>query len=174
MTTSPFTLRPATPADCDAIAALIYELAVYEKLESLAKASGDDLRRNMFGPRPFAEAIVAEVSGKIVGFALFFHTFSTFRGQPGLWLEDIYVQPAHRGAGIGKGLLAQIAALAIERKCGRVEWMVLDWNAPSIAFYRSLGAGPMDDWTTYRLTDGPLERLASIATTANASEASQK
>ena len=103
------------------------------------------------------------MNGEAVGFALWFSTFSTFRGQPGLYLEDIFVRPSHRGRGIGKGLLATVASQAMERGCGRVEWAVLDWNDPAIGFYRSLGARPMDEWTVYRIDDEPLRRLAAIA-----------
>lgn len=156
----PHTIRPATADDCGAIAALIRELAVYEKMEEYSKASGDDLRRHLFGPRPYAEALIAELDGRAVGFALFFHTFSTFRGQPGIYLEDLFVQPEHRGRGLGKALLARLAALAVERGCGRVEWAVLNWNEPAIGFYRSLGARPMDEWTVYRLDEAALAALA--------------
>ncbi len=122
-----------------------------------------DFHRHLFGPRPYAEAILAEIDGEAVGFALFFPTFSTFRGQPGLYLEDLYVKPAYRGRGIGKALLATLAKLAIDRGLGRLEWAVLNWNSPAIEFYRSLGAGPLDEWTTYRLCDGPLAELAARA-----------
>ena len=142
---------------------LVHELAVYEKLEQHARATPDDFRRHLFGPRPAAEAAVAEVDGEPVGFALWFSTFSTFRGQPGLYLEDIFVKPSYRGRGIGKGLLAAVARRAVERGCGRLEWSVLDWNAPAIGFYRALGARPMDEWTVYRIDEEPLRRLAEIA-----------
>jgi GNAT superfamily N-acetyltransferase len=159
----PFTVRPARTDDCATIVDLIRELAVYEQLEDQAKATPDDLRRNLFGPRPYAEALVGEVDGTAVGFALFFHNFSTFRGQPGLYLEDLFVRPEYRGRGIGRAFLARLARLALERGCGRLEWAVLDWNAPAILFYRSLDATPMDDWTVFRLADGPLARLAERA-----------
>jgi GNAT superfamily N-acetyltransferase len=155
-----FTIRMAGVADVETIAGLVRELAVYEKLEQHAKATPDDFRRHLFGPRPAAEAALAEVDGQGVGFALWFSTFSTFRGQPGLYLEDIFVKPAWRGRGIGKALLAAVAAKAVERGCGRLEWSVLDWNASAIGFYRSLGARPMDEWTVYRLDEEPLRRLA--------------
>jgi GNAT superfamily N-acetyltransferase len=158
-----FVIRPANEGDCPTLATLIRELATYERLEDHAKATADDLARNLFGPRPFAEALVAEVGGIAVGFALYFHTFSTFRGQPGLYLEDLFVRPEHRAHGIGKGLLASLARIALDRGCGRVEWAVLDWNEPSIGFYRSLGATPLDDWTIYRLADAPLVTLAALA-----------
>ena len=158
-----FMIRPARPEDSATIANLVHELAVYEKLEQFARATADDFRRHLFGPRPYAEAILAEVGGEPVGLALAFPTFSTFRGQPGLYLEDIYVRPEHRGRGIGKALLASMARLARERGFGRLEWAVLDWNAPAIGFYRALGARPMDEWTVYRLDEAPLDRLAALA-----------
>ena len=158
-----FSIRPARPADAATIANLVYELAVYEKLEQFARATPDDFRHHLFGPRPYAEAIVAEIDGEPVGFALFFPTFSTFRGQPGLYLANIYVRPVHRGRGIGKALLAMLAKLAMDRGLGRLEWAVLNWNSPAIGFYRSLGARPLEDWTTYRLSDGPLAELAALA-----------
>ena len=163
MSTASYSLRLARPDDCDVIAALIFELATYEKLEHEAKATGDGLRAQMFGPRPYAEAFVAEADGRIVGFALFFHSFSTFRCKPSLYLEDLYVQPAYRSRGIGKALFTSCAKLAAERDCGRMEWSVLDWNEPSIGFYRSLGARPMSDWTVYRLDDEALAAAASLA-----------
>ncbi len=160
---SPFSIRPARSEDCETIAGLIRELAAYERLEDHVKASAEDLRRNLFGPRPYAEALVAEVDGAAAGFALFFHNFSTFRGQPGIYLEDLFVKPEFRGRGIGRSFLAHLARLALERGCGRLEWAVLDWNEPAIQFYRSLGASPMDDWTIFRLADGPLSSLAERA-----------
>jgi GNAT superfamily N-acetyltransferase len=141
------TIRPARHDDAPTIASLIRELAVYERLEDQAKATADDLARHLFGDRPAAEVLIAEVDGDPVGFALYFSTFSTFRGQPGIYLEDIFVRPEHRGRGIGKALLASIARVAVDRGCGRLEWSVLDWNTPSIEFYRSQGAIPLDDWT---------------------------
>ena len=156
-------LREARPDDAEVLANLIRALAVYEKLEDQARASPEDLRRDLFGHRPCAEAILAEADGEAVGFALFFPTYSTFRGRPGLYLEDIFVQPECRGRGIGKALVAAVARRAVERGCGRLEWAVLDWNAPAIAFYRSLGASLMDGWTTCRLDDETLARLANQA-----------
>ena len=153
-------LRDCHAGDAPALANLIRALAVYEKLGDQALATPEALRRDLFGDRPFAEAILAEVKGAAVGFALFFPTYSTFRGQPGLFLEDLFVAPEHRGQGIGKRLIAAVAARAVSRGCGRLEWAVLDWNAPSIAFYQALGATPMDQWTTFRLVDDPLARLA--------------
>ena len=160
---SGFLIRPARPEDAELLVNLVRELAVYEKLEQHARATADDFRRHLFGAHPAAEAAVAEVGGEPAGFALWFSTFSTFRGQPGLYLEDIFVKPGFRGRGIGKGLLAAVARRAVERGCGRLEWSVLDWNAPAIGFYRSLGARPMDEWTVYRIDDDPLRRLAEVA-----------
>lgn len=168
-------LRAATPADCATIAGFIRELADYEKLLHECHVTPESLMRDLFGPRVFAEVIVAcwteasafgdgEGAGGAVavpvGFALFFHNYSTFVGKPGIYLEDLYVQPMHRSKGIGKAMLRHLAMLAVERNCGRLEWSVLDWNAPSIAFYKSLGAVPMDEWTTYRLTGDALTKLA--------------
>jgi len=161
-----FSIRPARPEDVATIANLVYELAIYERLEQFARATPEDFRDHLFGPRPYAEAIMAEIDGESVGFALFFPTFSTFRGQPGLYLEDIYVRPAHRGRGIGKALLATVAKLAMDRGLGRLEWAVLNWNSPAIGFYRGLGARPLEDWTTYRLGDGPLAELAALASSS--------
>jgi GNAT superfamily N-acetyltransferase len=157
-----YVIRSVTPDDMDVLANLVRELAVYEKLEQHAQATPDDFRRHLFGPRPAAEAALAEVSGEPAGFALWFTTFSTFRGRPGFYLEDLFVRPAFRGHGIGKALLASIARLAIERGGGWMGWSVLNWNEPSIGFYNALGAWPMKEWTTYRLDDEPLQRLAAI------------
>lgn len=142
---------------------MIRELAAYEKLDDQARATPEALRTHLFGPKPCAEALVAEVEEEPVGFALYFHTFSTFRGQPGLYLEDVFVREGHRGLGIGKALLTSLARIARERGCGRLEWSVLDWNTPAIDFYRSLGARPMNEWTVYRLDDDPLANLAEGA-----------
>lgn len=155
-----FTIRPAVPGDAATIASLVHELAVYEKLEHLAKGTPESFHEHLFGPRPHAEALIAEVDGDPVGMALFFPTFSTFRGQPGMHLEDVFVQPAHRGKGIGKAFLKILARIARDRGYGRIEWTVLEWNAPAIAFYQSLGAGPLEEWITYRIDDEPLARLA--------------
>jgi GNAT superfamily N-acetyltransferase len=157
------TIRPARASDAPTIATLIRELAAYERLEHEAKATAEDLTRYLFGDRPSAEVLMAEVDGTPVGFALFFSTFSTFRGQPGVYLEDLFVRPEHRGLGIGKALLAGVAKVAVERGSGRLEWAVLNWNAPSIAFYRSQGALPIDEWTVYRVADDALARLAGSA-----------
>ena len=156
----PTEIRPARPDDAETIVELIRMLATYERLEHEAKATAEQIRRHLFGDRPVAEALLIESEGEPVGFALYFHTFSTFRGQPGLYLEDLFVKPEHRGTGLGKAILRHLAGLALDRGCGRVEWAVLDWNAPAIGFYRSLGARPMEDWSVFRIDDGDLARLA--------------
>lgn len=153
-------IRTAQPDDVTLILALIGELADYEKLSDQVVADPDDLAEHLFGPRPFAEVLIGEVDGAAAGFALFFHNYSTFLGKPGLYLEDLYVRPAARGAGLGKALLTTLAGLALERGCGRLEWSVLDWNAPALGFYQRLGARPLDDWTQYRLTGPALQALA--------------
>jgi GNAT superfamily N-acetyltransferase len=150
----PLAIRPAQPSDLPLIAGLIRDLAEYEKLSHEVRFDEAALGRHLFGPRPHAEVVIGEVEGVAQGFALFFHNFSTFEGRPGIYLEDLYVRPEARGAGLGKALLAHLAALAIARDCARLEWWVLDWNAPSIAFYQALGARPMDEWTVMRV-DGP-------------------
>lgn len=155
-------LRPATEADLDAIIALIRGLAEYEREPDAVTLDREELRRHLFGPRPYAEVILAEDDSLTIGFALFFHNFSTWMGKPGIWLEDLFVMPEYRGRGHGKALLVELARIAVERGCGRFEWSVLDWNEPSIAFYKSLGAAPMDEWTNYRLTGVALERLARL------------
>ncbi len=153
-------IRAATPADLPVIVRLIRDLAEYEKLAHAVDLDEAKLRDHLFGPRPYAEVLLAEDAGAVVGFALFFHNYSTFRGKPGIYLEDLFVVPAARGKGFGKALLAELANLAVARDCARVEWSVLDWNEPSINFYRALGAVPMDEWTVFRLTDGALRTLA--------------
>jgi GNAT superfamily N-acetyltransferase len=158
-----YTIRMAGPDDAPTIATLVRELAAFVKHEDRAKASPEDFRRHLFGPRPAAEAALAEINGKPVGFALWFSTFSTFRGQPGLYLEDLFVQTEYRSRGIGKALLAAVAAQALERGCGRVEWSVLKWNTAAIGFYRSLGAQVLDEYTTCRIDEEPLRRLAQMA-----------
>jgi GNAT superfamily N-acetyltransferase len=155
-------LRPAQVDDVPQILAFILELAEYERLAHTVTATEDLLRQSLFGPKPAAEAIIASVDGVDVGWALFFTNFSTFNGLPGLYIEDLYVKPELRGQGIGKALLKRVATLAVERGCGRVEWAVLDWNEPSIQFYKSLEAKPMDEWTTYRLTGESLKNLAGL------------
>ena len=155
-----FLIRAAARGDVAELLRLIGELAVYEKLEHLAVGTPDALERHLFGPRPACEALVAEVGGRAVGFALYFTTFSTFLCKPGLYLEDLFVEPPHRGAGIGKALLRKLAALAMERGCGRFEWRVLDWNEPSIRFYQSLGATVMPEWELVRMTEPEIAALA--------------
>ena len=149
-------IRFATEADVPAIRRFIQELAAFEKLPEEAKASELDLKSTLFGDRPYAEVLIAEEAEKPVGFALFFHNYSTWQGRPGIYLEDLYVQPSARGGGFGKALLERLAQITIERNCGRLEWSVLDWNTPAIDFYESLGAFPMEGWTTYRLTGNAL------------------
>ena len=156
------TIRSATREDLPLIMQLIRDLAEYEKLLDQVRFDEETLAGHLFGPRPMAEVIVGEVDGKPQGFALFFHNFSTFEGRPGIYLEDLYVRPQARGAGLGKALLQQLAALAVERGCARLEWSVLDWNAPSIAFYRSLGARMMDDWRIMRVDSAALQQLGSV------------
>jgi GNAT superfamily N-acetyltransferase len=140
---------------------MIRALAEYEKLAHLVTATEEQLRKTLFGAQPAAEVLLAHDAQECAGFAVFFATYSTFLGQPGLYLEDLYVKPHLRGHGIGLALLQRLATIATERGCGRVEWGVLDWNQPSIDFYKKLGAAPMDEWTKYRLTGEALERLAS-------------
>jgi GNAT superfamily N-acetyltransferase len=152
-------IRPAIPADTATICRLIRGLAEYERLADGAVIDEGRLRLHLFGPRPFAEALLAEEAGAVVGFALFFHNYSTFRSRPTLYLEDLFVEPAHRGKGYGKALLQALARLAVERDCARLEWSVLDWNEPAIRFYRALGAVPADGWTGYRLGGEALQRL---------------
>ena len=154
------TIRSATVDDVPTIASLIRGLSVYEKLEHEVQMTEDKVRTSMFGPRPYAEAVLAEEDGRPVGFALFFHNYSTFLAQPGLYLEDLYVLESHRGKGIGKALLAHLAKIAVDRNCGRMEWAVLDWNVDAIGFYEKLGAKPNSEWTVYRLTGDSLNRLA--------------
>lgn len=156
-------IRDATEKDTALILSFVRELADYEKLSHEVIAEEDELRNQLFGERPAAEVLIAECGGEPAGFALFFPNFSTFVGKPGLYLEDLFVRPEHRGNGIGKALLVRLAQIARERDYGRMEWSVLDWNAPSIAFYKSLGAVPMDEWTVYRLTGDALATLAAPA-----------
>ena len=154
------TIRRAEAADVPIILAFIRELAVYEHLEHEVVATEPDVHAALFGPRPCAEVALACLDAEPVGFALYFHSFSTFVGKPGIYLEDLFVRPEARGYGAGKRLFAHLARTALERGCARLDWAVLDWNAPSIGFYRSLGAVDQSEWTTYRL-DGPaLVRLA--------------
>ena len=156
-----FVLRGTTKDDSPLILNLIMELAEYEKLAHEVVATVETLKETLFGESAYAEVFIGEFEGAPVGYALFFHNFSTFTGRPGIYLEDIYVKPEMRGKGFGKCMLAYIAKLAVERNCTRVEWSVLDWNEPSIQFYRSIGAIPMDGWTTQRLHGEALANFAA-------------
>jgi GNAT superfamily N-acetyltransferase len=156
-------IRPAAPADLPLITALIRDLAAYEKLSDEVRFDDAVLGEKLFGPRPYAEVLIGQIDAEPQGFALFFHNFSTFEGRPGIYLEDLFVRPAARGSGLGKALLAQLAALAVERDCARLEWSVLDWNEPAIGFYNKLGARAMDEWTVMRLDGGALAQLAAAA-----------
>ncbi len=155
-----FEIKPATAADVPLILSFIKKLAAYEKLAHDVTATEEGLRKTLFGEHRYAEAIIGYHGGEAVGFALFFHNYSTFLGKPGIYLEDLFVDEQHRGKGFGKALLVHLAKLARERGCGRLEWWVLDWNEPSIRFYKALGAAPMDEWTVYRVTGEALDRLA--------------
>jgi GNAT superfamily N-acetyltransferase len=154
-------LRSAVRADVPEILRLIQALAAYEKLSHEVVATEAALAETLFGARPTAEVLLAEEGGRAVGFALFFQNYSTFLAKPGIYLEDLFVEPEFRGKGLGKQLLQAIARLAVERGCGRFEWAVLDWNEPAIGFYRSLGARPMTDWKVMRLTGEALQKLGS-------------
>ncbi|MBI1225212.1 MAG: GNAT family N-acetyltransferase [Bacteroidetes bacterium] len=156
------TLRPATIEDVPLILQFIRELAEYERMLDDVVATEDMLRETLFGQRPAAEVVICQEGEIPAGFALFFHNYSTFKGRPGIYLEDLYVRPRFRGRGYGKMLLANLAKLAVERNCARLEWAVLNWNTPSINFYKSLGALPMDEWTVYRLTGDALEKLGQF------------
>ncbi len=162
------TIRFATSADLPLIADLIRALADYEKLAHEVRFDEAVLGAKLFGPRPYAEVLIGEIDDVAQGFALFFHNFSTFEGKPGIYLEDLFVRPEARGSGLGTALLAHLAALAIERDCARLEWWVLDWNAPSIGFYQSLGAKLMDEWTVMRVDGSALMQLS--ANTRNPAE----
>jgi GNAT superfamily N-acetyltransferase len=164
--TDTITIRPATRDDVPLVLEFIRDLARYERLEHEVAASEAQLAEALFGERPYAEVVFACIGGEPVGFALFFHNFSTFKGRPGIYLEDLFVRPEARGRGIGKRLLAYLARTAVERRCARLEWSVLDWNEPAIGFYRSLGAVPMDEWTIFRLTGEALVLLAGNAAPA--------
>jgi len=151
----------ATPADVPLLLALITELADYEKLRHEVVATQASVSNALFGPRPSAEAVIARVAGEPAGFALYFHNFSTFLGKHGLYLEDLFVRPAYRGRAIGKALLRYLAALALQRDCGRFEWAVLDWNRPARDFYEALGAQAKSDWIIHRISGDALKRLAA-------------
>ncbi|MER5404359.1 GNAT family N-acetyltransferase [Streptomyces sp. NPDC002769] len=154
-------IRTATPADVPVIHAMVRELAEYEKVPDEARATPSQLREALFGEHPAAFAHLAEEAGEVVGFALWFLNFSTWRGVHGIYLEDLYVRPQARGGGHGKALLTELARICVTRGYERLEWSVLDWNRPSIEFYEALGARPQDEWTVYRLTDGALRELGS-------------
>jgi GNAT superfamily N-acetyltransferase len=159
--TAALSIRPATEADLGTIEELIRALAEYERLTHEVTMDADLLRRGLFGSRPYAEVLIADEDSRPAGFALFFHNFSTFLGRPGIYLEDLFVKPEHRGKGYGRALLQRLAEIAVGRECGRLEWAVLDWNEPSIGFYKKLGARPNDDWTVFRLTGDSLRDLAA-------------
>ena len=156
-------IRRARQEDVPLILGFIKELAEYERLAHEVVANEAILRETLFGERPYAEVVIAYYDGQPVGYAIFFHSFSSFLGRPGIYLEDVYVRPPMREKGIGKALLVYLAQLAKERKCGRLEWAVLNWNEPSIAFYKKLGAIPMSEWTVFRLTGTALDRVAEDA-----------
>ncbi len=155
-----FMIRPAIEEDAPVIISLIKELAEYEHLSHEVIASASDIRKTLFGKRPFAETLIGELEGLPISFALFFFNYSTFLGKPGIYLEDLYVQPEHRGKGFGSKMLAHVATLAKERNCGRFEWSVLNWNTPAIRTYEKLDAAPMKEWILYRLSGEALDRLA--------------
>ena len=155
-------IQPASEADVPLILKFIGALAEYEKLSHLVVATEENIREHVFGKNAVAEVLLAFCNDAPVGFALYFRNFSTFLGKPGMYLEDLFVEPAHRGKGIGKSLLARLAGIAVERGCGRLEWAVLDWNTPSIEFYRGLGAVPKDDWIIYQVAGDALARLSTL------------
>lgn len=155
------TIRPAQAADVPEIYAMIRELAEFEKLEDQVVSTAESTHECLFGDRPVAEAILVEADNAVVGFAIYFHNFSTFVGRPGLYLEDVYIRPSHRRQGIGNAVLVALAEIARQRNCGRFEWSVLDWNANAIAFYEKLGATVLPDWRTVRLDAEGIARLAS-------------
>jgi GNAT superfamily N-acetyltransferase len=162
-TNDSLTVRNAVPDDCQLICDLIHELADYERLTEEARITSDRLKRSLFGGERRAEALIGEIAGEAAGYALFFTTFSTFTGQPGLYLEDIYVRSQWRNHGLGKALLARVASIAVQRGCARLEWAVLDWNQPAIDFYRHLGAQPLTQWIGQRLAGEELARLAALS-----------
>lgn len=154
-------IRRAAESDLQLILHLIESLAEYERLRDQCVATEEKLRATLFGDHPAAEILIASIKNEPMGFALFFHNYSTFLAQPGIFLEDLFVKPEGRGKGVGYALLSALARLAVERNCGRLEWNVLDWNELAIAFYRKIGAVPMDEWTTFRVTGQALEKLAN-------------
>lgn len=153
-------IRAATIADTDLIFGFICDLASYEKLRDAVRTTPERLAQSLFGETPCAEVLIGEIAGVPCGFALFFHNFSTFEGRRGLYLEDLFVTPQARGSGLGRALLRRLAQIALARDCARLEWSVLDWNAPALGFYRSLGATPMEEWTVQRLDGKSLIELA--------------
>ena len=157
-------LRSATRDDSALILSLIRELAEFEKLLHEVQASEETLSEHLFGTQPRAEVLIAEADGQAIGFALYFHNFSTFLGKPGLYLEDLYIRPAFRGRGYGRSIMQALARIAVDRGCGRFEWWVLDWNHPAVEFYRSLGAEAMSDWTVQRVSGTALLALATVRT----------
>ena len=161
LTMTSFTIRPATLADVAHILHFITELAIYEEAEHEVKATISDIEATLFGDGCTAHAIIGELHGKPIGMAVYFFNYSTWLGKNGLYLEDLYVSPEHRGLGFGKKLLARLASIALENDCGRMEWRVLDWNAPAIAVYEAIGAKPQPEWIGYRLTGDALGQLAS-------------
>ncbi|HEV2965974.1 MAG TPA: GNAT family N-acetyltransferase [Chthoniobacterales bacterium] len=163
MTSDTFTIRPATVADVSTILELIRALATYERAPSEVTATESGLREVLFSKKAAAEVLLAFENDRAVGFAVFFHNFSTWLGRPGLYLEDLFVRPEDRGKGYGRALLVCLAKIARERDCGRMEWAVLDWNEPAINFYRKLGAKPMDEWTVFRMTRDGIGRLADAS-----------
>lgn len=159
---SEFRLRPATPDDASVLFGLIQALAEYEKLSHAVVGSVEALEQHLFGAHPYVEAILADLQGKPVGFALFFHNYSTFLTQPGIYLEDLFVLPEYRRQGVGKAMIKYLAQLARERNCGRLEWSVLDWNESAIAFYRRMGASILPDWRICRVTGEAIDAIAKI------------
>jgi GNAT superfamily N-acetyltransferase len=153
------TFSVATPGDAAILLSLIRELAEFERLSHEVVGTEDDLRHSLFGPTRFAESLIARVDGEVAGFALYFHNFSTFLCRPGIHLEDLYIRPAFRGHGVGRRLLLEVARIASERGCGRLEWSVLNWNRRAIEFYESMGARPVDGWTVYRLDRAALDQI---------------
>jgi len=173
ISTSPVVVRRARPGEAGLVLDFVKQLAVYEKLESEVEATEAMLDAALFGPAPRVHCDFAEVDGAVVGFALWFYNFSTFKGRHGIYLEDLFVDPAVRGRGVGKALLRHLARRCLDEGLGRFEWWVLDWNAPSIAFYRSLGAVAMDEWTVFRVTGDALVKLANGGGREAASEATE-
>ena len=163
MSTGRFRIEPATERDLSLILRFVRELAAYEKLAHEVTATEEILRASLFGAHPAAEVVIAHADAEPAGFAVYFQTFSTFLGRPGVYLEDLYVSPAWRGRGLGRRLLAHVAGVAVDRGCGRMEWSVLDWNELALDVYRKIGARPMDEWTVQRLTGAALRDLASSA-----------